>query len=95
MSRRTQWPVESTSPVHVLAVFRLLLLPDTVNVVPWHFGVLSASEVRETHRFAHLCFDAIIFLQVASVDVHVVYVMLRFRRSLGIRLSICSSPIVP
>lgn len=39
-----QWSVEASNTVHVLPIFGLLLLPDSVDVVAWHFGVLCGFE---------------------------------------------------
>lgn len=37
---RAQRPVEPANTVHILPVFRLLLLPHPVNIIPLHFRVL-------------------------------------------------------
>jgi hypothetical protein len=49
-SRWAQWSVETSNTVHVLPVFGLLLLSDSVDVVSWHLGVLCAFERGETHH---------------------------------------------
>ena len=45
-----QWSIETSNTVHILPIFRLLLLPDPKDVVAWHFRVLRALERRETHH---------------------------------------------
>lgn len=49
----TQWSVKASNTVHVLPVLGLLLLSDSIDVVPWYLGVLCALERRETHHLSH------------------------------------------
>lgn len=50
---RTERSIKSTNPIHILTVFSLLLLPNTINIIARHFGVFRASKFRETHCFSH------------------------------------------
>lgn len=52
-SRRTQRPVESTLPVHVLPILGLLLLAHTSNIVARHLFVLCRSEPSKAHHGLH------------------------------------------
>ena len=68
LSTRTEWSVETTGTIHVLPVFRLLLLQHTVNIVSRNFGLLGATEAGEAHRLPHRGYLGI-FIDIHRISV--------------------------
>lgn len=68
-STRAKRPIETSSTVHVLSVFRLLLLPNTIDIVARYLGVFRGSEFRESHAFAHQRIH-IIFILSTRIHIH-------------------------
>lgn len=90
-SRRTEWSVEPTSTVHVLAVLDLLLLAHAVDVVSRHFGILSGSELGESHTSAHHLFHFILVGVLSEIHIHLLFVAMGAWRAIGLP-SIMSRP---
>lgn len=53
LTSRAQWPVKSSSTVHVLTVLGLLLFADCADIVTQDFGVLCRTEATEAHHGLH------------------------------------------
>lgn len=78
---RAQWPIEPTHTVHILPVFRLLLLPHRIHVIPRHLRVLGTLETRESHHPSHhRCFRVRVL-----IDIHLRTRIGRLRLCIGRR----------
>lgn len=83
-SRRTEGSVETTGTVHVLAVLGLLLLAYAGDVVSRHFGILSGSELDESHTSAHHLFHLVLVGVLLEIHIHLLFEAMGAWRAIGL-----------